>query len=216
MEAIKENSKSRKEVNTAQNINRRSEIYRKALDLFLKKGYDATSMSMIAKVLGMSKANLYYYCPSKENLLYKIHLDDLEKRFVPILDETEKLSNPKERLIFFLRKFTFMCTSSPASRLLVHEIRSLSKSHQNEILSIWRKAYELIRMAIKELQQTGEAQKYRESFLTFIGAGMVLWIVYWWDYSRQTNAEELADTLVQVFLKGILYSGNDQKNNTYQ
>ena len=35
------------------NIERNSEIYTKALDLFLKNGYDATSMSMIAETLGM-------------------------------------------------------------------------------------------------------------------------------------------------------------------
>jgi AcrR family transcriptional regulator len=46
-------------------LDRKSEIYRKALDLFIKKGFDATPMSAIARVLGMSKANLYYYCPDK-------------------------------------------------------------------------------------------------------------------------------------------------------
>lgn len=207
---IKEGSLQKRNVEGTQKLYRRSEIYQKALDLFVKKGYDATPMSMISKVLGMSQANLYYYCSSKENLLYQIHIDDLRKRFIPILDEVEKLFDPKERLILFLRKFTLMCTSSPASRVLVHEVRSLNRSHQNEILSIWRRAYELIREAIKELQQTGKARKYRESFLTFLGVGMAFWIVYWFDYSRQDNAEELADILVQTFLNGLLLPGNEK------
>jgi AcrR family transcriptional regulator len=62
----------------------KAEIYRKALDLFVGKGYDGTSMSMIAKILGMSKANLYYYCFDKEDLLYRIHLHDLQDKFIPI------------------------------------------------------------------------------------------------------------------------------------
>jgi AcrR family transcriptional regulator len=49
---------SEKEVGESRNKDRKTEIYQKALDLFLKKGYDATPMSMTAKVLGMSKANL--------------------------------------------------------------------------------------------------------------------------------------------------------------
>jgi len=32
-----------------------SEIYCEALDLFMQKGYNGTSISMIAKALGMSK-----------------------------------------------------------------------------------------------------------------------------------------------------------------
>lgn len=206
----KKEGRSGKETGKSRNFDRHSEIYKKALDLFVKKGYDATPMSMIAKVLGMSKANLYYYCSSKENLLYRIHLDDLQKRFIPILDEAEKLSDPKERLILFLRKFTLMCTSSPASRVLVHEIHSLEKDHQNEIMSIWRRAYKLIRLAIKELQQSGRARKGREPFLAFLGAGMVFWIVYWFDYSRQGNAEELAETVVQTFLNGLLHPVNEK------
>jgi len=194
----------KKRIETDKSIDRRSEIYQKALDLFVTKGYDATSLSMIAKCLGMSKANLYYYCPTKEGLLYQIHMDYLQRQFIPILDEAEKIPDPKDRLVLFLRKHTLMCTFSPASRVMVHEIRKLNKRNYNQITAIWKRAYELIRDAIKELQESGRARKFRESFLTFLGTGMVFWIVYWFDYSRQANAEELAETLIQTFFHGLL------------
>ena len=202
--------RSKKEGERPVGYDRKSEICQKALDLFIKKGYDATPMSMIAKVLGMSKANLYYYFSSKEDLLYQIHLDDLKRRFIPIIEEAERLRDPEDRVVLFLRKFTLMCTSSPASRVLVHEIRSLNEVHYYEITSIWRRAYKVVCGAIKELQDSGRARKLRESFLTFLGTGMVFWIVYWFDYSRQANAEELAETLVQTFLNGLLYSANEK------
>jgi AcrR family transcriptional regulator len=199
-------NKTKKSIGASRRIDRQSEIYRKALDLFLAKGYDATSLTMIAKRLGMSKANLYYYCPSKEGLLYQIHLGDLQTRFVPIIEEAKKISDPKERLTLFFRKFALMCASSPASRVLIHEVRSLERSHYNEITAIWKRGYRLIYKSIKELQESGRAHKFRLPFLTFLGAGMVFWIVYWFDYSRQNSSEELAETLVQVFLNGLLYS----------
>jgi len=37
-----------------QPLNRQSEVYGKALDIFVKRGYHGTSMSMISKALGMS------------------------------------------------------------------------------------------------------------------------------------------------------------------
>ena len=135
--------RSKKEGQRPAVYDRKSEIYQKALDLFIKKGYDATPMSMIAKVLGMSKANLYYYFSSKEDLLYQIHLDDLKRRFLPIIEEAERLPDPEDRVVLFLRKFTLMCTSSPASRVLVHEIRSLNEAHYYEITSIWRRGYKV-------------------------------------------------------------------------
>jgi AcrR family transcriptional regulator len=185
------------------NFERNSEIYTKALDLFLKDGYDATSMSMIAETLGMSKANLYYYCSSKENLLYQVHIDFLQKRFIPILEEAEKLPDPADRIALFLRKFTLLNTSSRANRVLVHEVHRLNSHHQNEIMLIWRRAYNIVRDAIKELQRSGRAPKQRVSFLTFIWIGMVFWVVYWFDYGRQSNAEELAEIIVQTFRNSL-------------
>ena len=193
-------------VKREQNSERLSEIYRKAADVFVEKGYHATPMSLIAKILGMSNANLYYYCYSKENLLYEIHLDYLKRHFIPILEEVEHLPDPEERIALFLRKFTLLTTSNRIARLLVHELPSLSKSHQNEIKLIWRMAYELIRDAIEELQLAGRASKFRGSFLTFLGVSMPFWTIYWFDYSRQVNSEELAETIVQTFLHGLVRS----------
>jgi AcrR family transcriptional regulator len=188
----------------SQNLERTSEIYSKALDLFLKNGYDATSMSMIAEALGMSKANLYYYCSSKENLLYQIHLDFLHKRFIPILEEAEKAPDPASRVSFFLRKFTLLNTSSRANRVLVHEVHRLDRNHLNEIVLIWRRAYEMVSDSMKELQRLGKAPKFRASFQSFMWLGMVFWVVYWFDYGRQTNAEELADAIVQTFQNSLI------------
>ena len=183
----------------AQNPDRRSIVYSKALDLFIQKGYSGTSVSMIAKALGMSKANLYYYCSSKENLLYQIHLDFLQKRFIPVLEEAEKLPDPADRIALFLRKFTLLNTSSKANRVLVHEVHRLDGHHHNEVILIWKRAYDMVRDALKELQRSGKAPKQRISFQSFMWIGMVFWVVYWFDYSRQANAEELAEIFVQTF-----------------
>ena len=195
---------SEKEPKKNQNSDRKSEIYKKALDLFERHGYDATSMSMIAETLGMSKANLYYYCSSKENLLYQIHVDFLNNHFIPILDEAERLPDPASRVALFLRKFTLLNTSSRANRILVHEVHRLDKNHQNEIRLIWRRTYEIVRDSIRDLQRSGRARRFRESFLTFMWVGMAFWVVYWFDYGRQTNAEELSEAIAQTFLDSLM------------
>jgi len=185
------------------NLNRRDEIYQKALSLFLEKGYDATSMSMIADAVGMSKANLYYYCTSKENLLYEIQLDFSRNKFLPILEIAEKVPDPADRVACFLREFTLLNTSSPANWTLVHEIHRLDEEHRNEILRFWRRSYELVRDSIRELQRTGRAQEFRESFLSFTWIGMVFWVPYWFDYSHQENAGELAEIISRTFLDSL-------------
>ena len=178
---------------------RRSEIYQKALDLFVKNGYDATPLSRVADTLGMSKGNLFHYFASKENLLFEIQLDFLKKRYIPIVEEAEGIPDPVDRISFFLRQVTLLNTSTKANRVLVHEVQQLEKSHQNEVAKIWRRGYELVSESIKELQQSGRVPKLRVSFLTFMLLSMPFWVVYWFDYSRQGNAPELADVVVGIF-----------------
>lgn len=47
---------------------RREEIAISALDLFLEKGFAGTSMSAVAKAVGIQKASLYHHFASKEEL----------------------------------------------------------------------------------------------------------------------------------------------------
>ncbi len=45
-----------------------------ALDLFIEKGYDGTSLREIAERLGITKAALYYHFTSKDDILMALHL----------------------------------------------------------------------------------------------------------------------------------------------
>ena len=190
---------------------RESEICRKALDLFIKKGYNGTSMSMISKALGMSKANLYHHFTSKEDLFYKIHVDYLQSHLIPVIEEAECLHDPKDRIAFILKQLTLLTAKDRATRVLIPDIPNLNKAHHQEITEIFKRAYELVRNSIKELQRSGRAHKFRASFMALLGFGMANSTVYWFDYGRQVNAKELSETVVETFLNGLLYSEKSTK-----
>jgi AcrR family transcriptional regulator len=52
----------------------RERILDVALDLFVEKGFDQTSLREIAERLGVTKAALYYHFPSKGDILIALHL----------------------------------------------------------------------------------------------------------------------------------------------
>ena len=41
------------------------------------------------------------------------------------------------------------------------------------------------------------------SFAAFAAIGMCSWIFYWFDYSREESGEELSETFVEIFMRGI-------------
>ena len=52
----------------------RQRILDAALDLFIEQGFDGTSLRQIAEKLGVTKAALYYYFESKDDILMALHM----------------------------------------------------------------------------------------------------------------------------------------------
>lgn len=176
-----------------------------ALKLFLERGYDNTPMSMIAKELGLSKPGVYHHFESKEHLLYVIHKNMITRLLVPIMEKAERVVDPEARLRTFVLEYATLLAHDSSARLLISEARRLSPEHYDEIRRTWRRGLDLVRNAIRELQQQGRCKESLNStFAAFAAIGMCSWIFYWFDYSRPDSAAEVAATMAEVFMDGIL------------
>jgi AcrR family transcriptional regulator len=81
---------------------RREEIIQAAVKVFYKKGVDNATMDDIAKVAELSKATLYLYFTSKEEIYYFIHLDGFEKLFKMMNKAVEKTTETKEKINIYI------------------------------------------------------------------------------------------------------------------
>ena len=186
---------------------RLEEIYRKALDLFAANGYDQTALSQLAKALGLTKAGLYHYFSSKEDLLFFVHERHMNRVFIPILEAAEKISDPEERIVYFIKNYTLKAMTRDAStRVLVHETHNLKTKNRKRITDVWRKGVDLIRDSLSQMEAQGKIEKINHTFAAFALLGMCSWTFYWFDYDRKESSEELADTYARIFLKGVLNS----------
>lgn len=185
-------------------MKRKEDIYDKALDLFIRQGYDRTPVSRIAKSLSLTKAGLYHYFESKEDLLFEIHDYYLNNYFIPIIDKAEKISDPEARIAYFLRDYTKLLANDAAARVLIHEARRLKPKHLGKVKLVWKRAFELIRNAISEMERSKKGKKMNATFAAFAAIGISSWTFYWFDYSRKESGQELSDVVVEIFLRGLL------------
>jgi TetR/AcrR family transcriptional regulator, cholesterol catabolism regulator len=82
------------------------EIIEAASTIFLKNGYEATSLQDIASAVGILKGSIYYYIKAKEDLLFEI-VDRAQVQFLATLEEdaaTVGASAPA-RLSAFIRRW---------------------------------------------------------------------------------------------------------------
>ena len=184
---------------------RKVQIAEKATKLFLERGYDSTPMSAIAKATGISKAHLYNYFANKEDLLFHIIKTTMHDEFNLILAAAEEISDPEERLRYFVRAYTDLLTEDGRARIIVHDARRLNSIHFSKIAIMWRRTFDLIRGTVSELQKSGKAaNKLNKNFVTFASLGMISWTFYWFDYSQKESATELSDTYIDLLFKGLM------------
>lgn len=69
---------------------RRDDLSAAALELFVERGYEGTSVADLAQVTGLSKAAFVYHFVSKEDLLFELA--------VPLLDDLDRILRDHERV----------------------------------------------------------------------------------------------------------------------
>jgi len=174
-----------------------------ALNLFLEQGYDNTALSQIAKACGITKAGLYHYFQNKEELLYEIHKMHVAENFIPLLDKIEALQDPSARIESFMRHYIALMTKDPFAKLLIQESKRLDAPHQEEIRETWKRAYDIVCKSLTELQDSGKHKRLNVAFSALSMIGMMTWILYWFDYARQDSVEELTESFLEIFLRGV-------------
>src|SRR5580693_8756596 len=188
-----------------QELGRVEEVVEVALKLFLERGYDNTPMSLLAKRLGLTKAGIYHHFASKEDLLFVVHKTAMERGLQPVFAAAAREADPERRLRIFLHEHARMLALNPAAMLLIREARRLSPKHLQEIKKTWRRGFDLVRDAIKELQQQQRCRAdAAPTFAAFAGIGMASWIAYWFDPARPDSAESVAKTMADIFIAGLL------------
>jgi AcrR family transcriptional regulator len=186
-------------------MKKREEIYKKALELFIAEGYEETPLSRIAQALNLTKAGLYHYFKSKEELLFFIHEHNLKRDFIPIIEAAEKIPDPEERIAYFMTNYTEKAlTKNAAAKVLIHEADKLRPEHRKKIKKVWRRAFDIIYNAIAELEAAGKIERVNKTFAAFAAIGMCSWTFYWFDYDRKESSRELSDIYRRIFFHGLL------------
>ena len=117
-------------------------IIKKAYQVFREKGYHYTSMADIGKACGLLKGSIYYYFPSKEELMKQVLISDHEsmKNIVCTLAYEEQLSF-KDRLERIMQAMESCYFDEPGGCLMAN-IGLESAQVRPEFIQIIRQFFE--------------------------------------------------------------------------
>jgi TetR/AcrR family transcriptional regulator, cholesterol catabolism regulator len=178
---------------------------RAAALLFRDRGFDATSVSDIARALGLTKAGLYHHFESKEALLFEIMTFGLERVRDEVVVPIRGIRDPEERLRQLIVRHARITTRGQgAVAHLGDEIRALPPAARKQIEQKMRLYFDLVRDTLRELRAAGRLRNVDVTVATFSLLGMILWLPRWFRQDGRLTQEEVAEDIAKLALGGLL------------
>lgn len=183
---------------------RRAAIIKSAAHVFGRKGFHATTLEEIAAELRVTKASLYYYFSTKEELLYEVHLlsmHDVLSRLEAIRATRE---SPVVQLEAAITEHLRVLAGDYEGAFLLQQEYDLPAEYREQIVRL-RDRYE---KTLLEIVQEGERQRVfrvkdaRVAVRMMLGA--INWFLRWYRGGGRLSVDEIAAAYVDFVFYGML------------
>jgi len=175
---------------------------------FEAQGYKGTSMREIAERVGLTKAALYHYVSSKQDLLYAIHdayLSEITEHTLSFFDTHE---DALERLRFVTREIVrTVARYKPYVTVSFQEFRSLEGAYREDVITR-RDAYEtLVEDCVASAVAAGRLRRALDPrVVTLFLFGACNWTYQWYREDGSYGPDELGDILFDLVVNGAFPS----------
>lgn len=182
-----------------------------ALHLFVKNGYRATTLDMIAAKAGLTKGAIYFYFKSKDVILLTL-LDQSEKYVVdPIKNHIGRVGPTADaKLVKFINSQSLLGVTHPQHVLLLILVSIEFAGAENEIegrvKAIYRRMYAHIEQVIAQGQKEGvfKSKLGSRELTAIVMAVHDGVLVEWYRRPRELTGRNLAIALRNTLLHGLM------------
>jgi AcrR family transcriptional regulator len=170
-----------------------------AMELFMKQGYYATSISDIAKQAGISKGLLYNYYKGKEELLSEM-VEARIREVVEVMEEGVALETPSEQLKYIANGAIDNIHKNPEVHRFYLHLQTQPEADEELIKYSHRIIEENTRqfeLQCKIFERMGEKEPRKRSlYFSSVLQGIMLMIS---TYPRKFPIEELKQQIIREF-----------------
>lgn len=174
-----------------------------AAALFAKEGYPSAKMQDVAKACGATKSMLYHYFPAKDDLLFAMLKEHLERVIAGIEDALATGGTPRDRLNALVTAFTQKSAQSRRRHMVaMQDVKYLPRARQTPLNELQRRVTTLVADLLREVNPGLPAGVYKPYTMMLIG--MLNWADIWYRPGGGMKPQELCDRMARLFLKGFL------------
>ena len=183
----------------------RQKIVEVARRLFREEGYRGTTLDSVAAELGVTRAAIYHWVPSKETLLCEIHEEALELLFLGFEDVERRELPPVEKLQAALRNHVLIVADNlDTIAVFFQDEASLPAGPARRIADRKREYDHRLLALLRAAQEDGSVRTDLDGRVVVESLlGMCNWLYHWYQPSGRIGPEQLADQVADLALRGL-------------
>ncbi len=194
---------------------RLDDIYRTAADIIHRQGFDATTLNDIGKAVGLTKAGLYHYLPSKERLLFGIMNYAMDRVQADVIVPAQAEADPVERMRTIIRQYAHLIIDDgQAITLIINEVTGLARAHQRQVTQRRRAFYEFVRDTIQQIKDEGQAPVLDGTVTALSVFGVMMWLAHWYSADGRLTREQVVDEITELTVGRMLGVRRAAKHKT--
>jgi AcrR family transcriptional regulator len=184
---------------------RREKIVTAAAELMAKNGFLGTSVAEISAACGMTKAAVFHYFPSKEEILFAIMWGQARK----VVDNATWFATrdkvlAAEKLRWIARLLIDCYSFAPApQKVLMNEIGNLPPEKRALIVQAQREVMDVADKYIAEQSHTLRNQPKQRLPYLMMFLGMLNSTTTWFESSGALTVQQVAEIATNMLLKGL-------------
>ncbi len=185
---------------------RRREILAAASKLFRAKGLHATGMREIAASLGMTAGSLYYYFPSKQDLLAYCQEATLDQLLLLAAEIEASPAEPAAKLTRLLEGHVSVLNEATPGSLAHLEINEVPAALQTPLRARRRQYERVFSRLIEQGVASGAFRPVDPPLAALALLGAVNWTVQWFDPAGRKSAREVGREFADLLVAGLVAS----------
>ncbi|HTY54029.1 MAG TPA: TetR/AcrR family transcriptional regulator [Candidatus Binataceae bacterium] len=183
-------------------VSRKNQIDNSAAELFVRNGYDGTSMRDLARNLGVRPSSIYGHVKSKQELLFRVMERLMDEVLARANGAIQSGGSPQE-LVRKLIQSNISQSGPYETALLQSELKNLEPHHRALIGRKQKKYRDLWLRVLNDGVKSG-AFNIKNPKLAFLGIdGALIHVERWFSPSGRLSRPQVADVFVDWVLKSL-------------
>lgn len=178
-------------------------LLREAVSAFNQKGFYATSLEDIANSMGVTKAALYHYFPSKHALLFEAFKEALRVAFESLEIAQESGGNGLQKLQFAIQRYLEVALGELSRCVILTEEHALLEEHRAEIIEQRDRYEHALREIVNEGIEDGSIIPCDPKLAIFSIFGAVNWVPKWFKENGDWTNAQLSRAMSQLLCRSI-------------